>query len=166
MLEMRDVVVPCSTRECRSSKDYLRLEPSEPAVHFQRKVWWFTPVPHRFIEHVKTMIPMRSPEPVLKFGLLLGKNPSLAYLWQHRVGGRALFPGAAMFEAAYAAAQISIGDCLPVPYLMTMKNIVPTFAGMTGLAKLCKESLPLIKWGGNEHTIASNLQIIYAQPFL
>ena len=35
--------------------------------------------------------------------------PKLAYLWEHRVRGRALFPGAAMFEAAYAAGAALLG---------------------------------------------------------
>jgi hypothetical protein len=37
------------------------------------------------------------------FALRLGSGPGLSFLWQHRVSGRALLPGAAMFEVAHAA---------------------------------------------------------------
>ena len=37
------------------------------------------------------------------FSLQLGSSSGLAFLWQHRVSGRALLPGAAMFEATHAA---------------------------------------------------------------
>lgn len=40
----------------------------------------------------------------LEFRLRLGR-PSLAFLWDHRVGGAAIMPGAAYFEAAVAAAR-------------------------------------------------------------
>ena len=42
---------------------------------------------------------------------LLGP-PTLAYLWEHRVRSRVLFPGAAMFEAAYAAEAALLGAML------------------------------------------------------
>ena len=39
----------------------------------------------------------------------LAATPALVYLWEHRVRSRALFPGAAMFEAAYAAGAALLG---------------------------------------------------------
>ena len=38
-----------------------------------------------------------------RFTCLISHRPSTSYLWEHRVARRALFPGAAMFELAYAA---------------------------------------------------------------
>lgn len=38
-----------------------------------------------------------------RFTCLISHQPSTSYLWEHRVARRALFPGAAMFELAYAA---------------------------------------------------------------
>jgi hypothetical protein len=43
------------------------------------------------------------------FALRLGSGPGLSFLWQHRVSGRALLPGAAMFEAAHAAGSSLLG---------------------------------------------------------
>ena len=43
------------------------------------------------------------------FALRLGSGPGLSFLWQHRVSGRALLPGAAMFEAAHAAGTSLLG---------------------------------------------------------
>lgn len=34
-------------------------------------------------------------------------RPALSYLWDHRVQGRAILPGAAMFEMAVAAGKVS-----------------------------------------------------------
>ena len=44
-----------------------------------------------------------------RFVCSLDGSPALAFLWEHRVRSRALFPGAAMFEAAYAAASALLG---------------------------------------------------------
>ena len=38
------------------------------------------------------------------------KQPAAAFLWQHRVQGRAVLPGAAMMESCFAAAAMLIGD--------------------------------------------------------
>ena len=45
----------------------------------------------------------------MRFVCSLGSAPALSYLWQHRVRNRALFPGAAMFEAAYATGAALLG---------------------------------------------------------
>ncbi len=37
---------------------------------------------------------------------------SLAWLWEHRVSGRAILPGAAMFEAAFAAIKCMTGEAV------------------------------------------------------
>jgi hypothetical protein len=72
--------------------------------HFQRKVWWFIPVPHRFIRQFVSNGPLGRKRHTARFEMQLNSTPGMSYLWQHQVARRALFPGAAMFETAYAAA--------------------------------------------------------------
>lgn len=38
---------------------------------------------------------------------------ALAWLWEHQVSGRAIMPGAALFEAAFQAAWVSVGSIPP-----------------------------------------------------
>ena len=56
-----------------------------------------------------------------RFLCSLLESPALAYLWEHRVRGRALLPGAAMFEAAYAAGAALLGA-----HAATGRNYDPT----------------------------------------
>lgn len=66
---------------------------------------WFAPAPHRLLpRHVGN-----SQGSVSRFACPL-LHAHHAYLWQHQVGGRPLLPGAAMFEAAYAAASAVLAE--------------------------------------------------------
>lgn len=78
-------------------------------MHFQRKVWWLIPVPHRFIRQFVPNDSRGNNGHIAKFEMQLNNSPGMSYLWQHQVAKRALFPGAAMFETAYAAAITSAG---------------------------------------------------------
>lgn len=89
---------------------------------FQRKVWWFIPVPHRFI---RLFVPSGSGGKnvhTAKFEMRLNSSPGISYLWQHQVARRALFPGAAMFETAYAAA-ITIAGITDIATMSVLKAL-------------------------------------------
>lgn len=58
-----------------------------------------------------------------RFACLLSNQPGTTYLWEHRVAGRALLPGAAMFELAYAAGASHLGAYgAPVSFKLTCAN--------------------------------------------
>ena len=68
---------------------------------------WFMPSPHTMLS---LFTPQQAAQPAATFSCRVA-TPHLAYLWQHGVNGRALLPGAAMFEAAFAAASVlAAGD--------------------------------------------------------
>lgn len=73
---------------------------------WQRQRHWYTPRPHRLLT---SALPVASTPHALRgaryvqFAVLL-KQAAAAYLWQHRVSGRPLLPGAAMIETCFAAA--------------------------------------------------------------
>lgn len=72
---------------------------SGAAAAWQPRRHWFMPTSHRLLGiHVPRGTGSSRFETELTF------SPALAYLWQHRVSGRAIMPGAAMLEAGFAAA--------------------------------------------------------------
>ena len=77
---------------------------SSPDTRWHLQRHWYMPRPHRLLHHATNGMGTTQ----MACQLL---HPGLAYLWQHRVAGRALFPGAAMLELALAAiSSLSGGD--------------------------------------------------------
>ena len=66
---------------------------------WQRRRFWFAAPPHPLASRLAASRPAVQLQAVLH-------GAALAYLWDHRVQGRALLPGAAMFETAYAAGML------------------------------------------------------------
>ena len=81
------------TASLPSSDSDLQLQRS-----LQRRRFWFAAPPHVFASR---LVATRSAAVQLQAAL---EGPALAYLWDHTVQSRPLLPGAAMFEAAHAAA--------------------------------------------------------------
>lgn len=69
---------------------------------WQRRRHWFAPTPHALLPRLAAAAGRAG---AVHLQAVLGGS-ALAYLQDHRVGGRALFPGAAMFEAAHASAML------------------------------------------------------------
>jgi hypothetical protein len=78
--------------------------PTPPAWHRARH--WVTPPAHLLIA-AAAALPAASPSRVALFSAWLGA-PQLAYVWQHRVAGAALFPGAGFMEMAGAAVRAAL----------------------------------------------------------
>lgn len=78
----------------------LPSDPSAPASTagaWERRRHWYAPAAHRLLlQHIGAAGSSR-------FECSLS-HAQHSYLWQHAVSGRSILPGAAMFEAAYAAA--------------------------------------------------------------
>jgi hypothetical protein len=72
---------------------------SVAVTHWQQRRFWFNAPVHMFASRATS-----SCQVVQVQGLVV--RPDTAYLWDHRVRGTALFPGAAMFEAAYNAGRV------------------------------------------------------------
>ena len=72
-------------------------EPRAGGSQWQRRRFWFAPPPHALAHSVAAA----SPAAVRLQAAL--QVPAMAYLWDHKVQGQPLLPGAAMFEAAAAA---------------------------------------------------------------
>jgi acyl transferase domain-containing protein len=66
---------------------------------WQRRRFWFAAPPHPLASRLAASRPAVQLQAVLH-------GAALAYLWDHRVQNRALLPGAAMFETAYAAGML------------------------------------------------------------
>lgn len=84
----------------------------------RRRCWYCLP-PHAF--HSMVQSPAR---PVVRLASML-QLARHAYLWDHRVRGRALFPGAAMYEAAYAAGMLLL-DHTSQPAALLAESVIPT----------------------------------------
>lgn len=93
-----------------------------PKSHWQRQRHWFIPQPQSLA---------RKFAPALQRGLAVFQcslaAADMAWLWQHRVAGRAIFPGAAMFEAVYQSAWVLAGHDPPEP-----PNPAPTTCKKSG----------------------------------
>ena len=63
---------------------------------WQGRRFWFAAPPHVLVARLVAARPMAQFQAALS-------GAALSYLWDHRVQGRPLFPGAAMFEAAFSA---------------------------------------------------------------
>ena len=102
------------------------------AGRWQKQRHWFMPVPQCL---AKLFSPAASGRPAtLHCHLAVA---ALTWLWQHRVSGRAIFPGAAMFEAAYQAAWVSSGKqaYLAVMYCLPSISATGSITPLTTLAR-------------------------------
>ena len=87
----------CCACPCRPHD--LAVPPSAAASmsHWDRRRHWYAPAAHRLLlQHTAAAGSSR-----VECSLAHAQH---AYLWQHTVSGRSILPGAAMFEAAFAAA--------------------------------------------------------------
>ncbi len=90
---------------------------TRPADHLRPVRHWFLPPQHRMIAFFTS----QPPAAVMSCRLT---TPALAYLQEHRVNKRAILPGAAMFELAYAAAAVlAAGDELGCKDRMVLTNL-------------------------------------------
>lgn len=97
----------------------LQRPPSAPATRhlvgtaWQREHLWVTPAPHVMLHGVAaagTVSGSGGRQRSLIFECWLSSTPRLAFLWDHRVTDKVLFPGAGFFELAMASAKISVGS--------------------------------------------------------
>ena len=75
------------------------------AAHWARQRFWVAPRPHAALQRA---VPAQGGRQLVVQSAPLA-SPALAYLWDHRVSGKPLFPGAAFFELAAAAAKTLLG---------------------------------------------------------
>ena len=79
---------------------------SHSSARWGRTRHWYASRPHRLlVMHVTCRKTGAG-----RFECGLAANPGMAFLWQHQVSGRAILPGAAMFEAAFAAAAVLLPE--------------------------------------------------------
>ena len=95
-----------STKQDRAASKH----PSSIAARWQKKRHWHLLCPHRLLNNTFT-----GPGASIAIGITQHfacklDHPGLAYLWHHRVAGRALLPGAAMLELALAAIKSLSGE--------------------------------------------------------
>jgi acyl transferase domain-containing protein/acyl carrier protein len=106
----------------KSSSDAVLARADAAGIPWQRRRHWFAPRPHALLgaavaagrgrAHVQCVL----------------SASHLAYLWDHQVSGRPLLPGAAMLEAAHAAATLLaggaprqaalLGAAIPAPFVL------------------------------------------------
>lgn len=78
------------------------------AAHWQREACWVAPPVHIMLHRVRgSGGSSRKASTLLE--CQLSTTPQLTYFWDHRVGGRVLFPGAGFFEFAVAAGKAGAG---------------------------------------------------------
>ena len=87
---------------------------------WQRRRLWYTVPPHALLSQ------LAASRPVVQLQAKLG-TATLTYLWDHIVAGRSLLPGAAMLEAALAAARLLLESSSPAaaPTLALCGSIIP-----------------------------------------
>ena len=90
--------------------------PHAAAARWQKQRHWHIPQPHCLLYSVQPA----SVSGTLTFACMLVR-PGLAYLWQHQVAGRVLFPGTAMLELALAAISALSGGGLGWQGAATLK---------------------------------------------
>ena len=115
---------------------------AQPPQQWRQRRHWFTPVQlHVLLSHACAVARASSTAAQIRLETHLSKA-ALAYLWDHRVAGRALLPAAAMLEmAAAAAAALAQAAGLPdVPALLAAAIPAPLALGMAapaGALALC-----------------------------
>ena len=87
-----------------SSANTSRLQ----ALAWAKDYHWVAPEPHVMLHSVHSVhsAPARK---ALALECRLSATPRLAFFWDHRVSGKALFPGAGFLELAVAAAKVAAG---------------------------------------------------------
>ena len=114
----------------------------QPPQQWRQRRHWFTPVElHVLLSHARAVASARSSGAQIRLETRLSR-PSLAYLWDHQVAGRALLPAAAMLEmAAAAAATLAQAAGLPeAPALLAAAIPAPLALDInasTGALALC-----------------------------
>lgn len=96
--------------------------PGEPPLagsQWQRRRFWFAPPPHALAHNVSA-----ATSATVRLQAAL-QAPAMAYLWDHKVQGQPLLPGAAMFEAAAAA------GLLLLPSIQAAAAAGPVLAGVS-----------------------------------
>lgn len=109
---------------------------AQPPQQWQQQRHWFMPVElHVFMSHACAVARASSTGTQIWLEARLSKA-ALAYLWDHRVAGRALLPAAAMLEmAAAAAAALAQAAGLPdAPTLLAAAIPAPLALGMAATA--------------------------------
>lgn len=82
---------------------------SHPAVAlWQKEPHWVGPAVHVMLHSTRSMAAGAS-KAAVRMECRLSATPRLSYYWDHRVGGRVLFPGAGFFELATAAIKAAAG---------------------------------------------------------
>ena len=117
------------------------VQPSQHAWQLRR--CWFAPAPHALLARLAAGGGGGS-KGVVHLQAALTASSSLAYLWDHQVAGRALFPAAAMFEAAYAASAMLLdpgsatasGTVASLPALTSVSIPAPLVLGLGTLIVL------------------------------
>ncbi|KAL4451846.1 hypothetical protein ABPG75_007508, partial [Micractinium tetrahymenae] len=79
------------------------------AVGWQKEAHWVAPPVHPMLHSCRFSGAGSARKATLLIECQLSATPRLAYYWDHRVGGRVLFPGAGFFELATAAAKAVAG---------------------------------------------------------
>lgn len=93
---------------------------------WQRQRSWFAPRPHALVTR------MAAARPAAQFQAHI-QGAALSYLWDHIVQHRPLFPGAAMFEAAYAAGAQMLGGSTANGPLALANVSIPAPLVLSGL---------------------------------
>jgi hypothetical protein len=78
------------------------------ATHWQKEAFWVAPPVHSMLHRARSVVASTRKASV-HVECLLSSTPRLACFWDHRVGGRVLFPGAGFFELAVAAGKAAAG---------------------------------------------------------
>jgi hypothetical protein len=121
--------------------DAATLPSARTSVIWQRAGYWPAPVSHPLLIRSAAQPGAAAVECVADLAAA-----RLAWLWDHSVRGRALLPGAAMFEAAAAAALACCSTDGGVP-----ASLCPALAGLAILAPCL---LPAAAGGGGEGGVA------------
>lgn len=79
------------------------------ATVWQREAYWVGPPVHIMMHRCRVLGAGSARKASLAMECQLSATPRLAYFWDHRVGGRVLFPGAGFFEVATAGAKAAAG---------------------------------------------------------
>jgi acyl transferase domain-containing protein len=123
--------------------DAATLASARTRVSWQRAGYWPAPVPHPLLTRSAAQPGAAALECIADLAAA-----RLAWLWDHSVRGRALLPGAAMFEAAAAAA-------LALACSSTDGGVSPSLCpALAGLAILAPCVLPAAAGGGNDGGVA------------
>lgn len=105
----------------------LRGPPEGAAIDKPNAVWqhsrlWVAPLKHAALQIAAVLLPKSTPEVHLHCNVM---TASLAYLWDHKVSGKVLLPGAALFELAAATGHILASRQIVEP-LIVQNAAIPT----------------------------------------